>query len=388
MIVELKFLTKLISTILYNKPSPAIPTNLDWNKFVSLVLQNGFTALVYEQLKDMPDVPRNVLTHLEKRYNADLQRAVLQEYYAEQILNRFEQEGIKCLPLKGIILRHLYPQPHMRSMTDLDILVDVEKLQETRKIMPELGFEAWRYDEHHDIYNIKPYVNVELHKLLIVGEMEDYFQIGFERAHLKEGTSYIYEMSLEDFYIHVLGHMAYHFAHGGVGIRLVLDIRVYLDKYGDVMNQEYIKQELEKAGLYTFAQHAEKLSEIWFLGAVSNEFYDELGMYIVQSGYLGSQKHKEILEVVKQSEENVNVASRWKAIFEAIFPPYKTMAFIYPILKRIPVLLPVTWIARWTNVIVTRRESISRIQRLSQTDDADIKKLSKLYDKLDMKHLL
>ena len=44
----------------------------------------------------------------------------------------------------------------------------------------------------------------------------------------------------------VLGHMAYHFAHGGVGIRLVLDIRVYLDKYGDVMDREYIKQELEK----------------------------------------------------------------------------------------------------------------------------------------------
>ena len=385
---ELNFLTELIATILYNKPSPSVPKEFDWSAFVNLVLQNGFTALVYDRLRNILEVPEKVQLVFKQRYDADLQRSVLQDYYAEQILKRFEQEGIKCLPLKGIILRHLYPQPYMRSMSDLDILIDNKRLKETRKIMPELGFEAWRYDEHHDIYSIKPCVNVELHKLLIVGEMEDYFQIGFERAHIKEGASFIYEMSLEDFYIHVLGHMAYHFAHGGVGIRLVLDVRVYLDKYGDMMDREYINQELEKAGLYTFAQHAEKLSEIWFKGNESNDFYDELGAYIVQSGYLGSQKHREILEVVKQSGENVNVMSRGKAVFEAIFPPYKTMTFLYPILKHMPWLYPFTWVARWITVFTKRRKNIARIYRLSQTKDDDIQKLSKLYDELDMKHLL
>ena len=243
-------------------------------------------------------------------------------------------------------------------------------------------------DEHHDIYTFLGICNVELHKLLIVGEMEDYFQIGFERAHLKEGFSHTYELSIEDFYIHVLGHMAYHFAHGGVGIRLALDIRVYLDKYGDVMDREYIKQELQKAGLYTFACHAEKLAEIWFLGAESNEFYDELGTYIVESGYLGTQEHKEILEVVKQSGESVNEGARWKAIVTAIFPPYRTMAFLYPVLKKVPILLPFTWGARWINVFRKRRKNISRIQRLLHTQDDEVKRLSKLYDELDMKHLL
>lgn len=388
MMIERQFLTQLISTILYDKPSPDIPKGFNWNGFLNLVLQNGFATLVYDRVKDMSNVPEKILTILYKKNRDAFQRAVLQDVYEEKILERFEQDGIDCMPLKGILLKHLYPQFFMRVMSDLDILIDVEKLEETRQIMPQMGFEAWRYDEHHDIYSFLGICNVELHKLLIVGKMENYFQVGFERARLKEGYSHVYELSVEDFYIHVLGHMAYHFAHGGVGIRLVLDIRVYLDAYGDVMNRDYIKEELQKAGLYTFACHAEKLAGIWFHGEESNEFYDELGDYIVQSGYLGSQEHKEILEVVKQSDENVSEKARWKAIAVAIFPPYRTMTFLYPILKKVPILFPFTWVERWIKVFVKRRKNISRIQRLLHTQDDEVKRLSKLYDELDMKHLL
>ena len=386
--IEVKFLTKLIATILYSTPTPQIPQEFNWDSFASLVLRNGFVPLVYERIKDIPEVPQNVLERYKEQNAKELRKSLLQDIYGEKILERFENEGINCMPLKGMLLKHLYPEFHMRSMSDMDILIDVNKLKETRRIMHDLGFETWRYDEHHDIYRFSNCVNVELHKLLIVGEMEDYFQIGFERAHLKEGCKHIYELSLEDFYIHVLGHMAYHFAHGGVGIRLVLDIRVYLDKYGDKMDREYIKTELDKAGLYTFACHAEKLANIWFGGEESSEFFDELGMYIVNSGYLGSQEHRDILEVVKQRGEKVDNKSRWKAVMVALFLPYKQMAFSYPILKKLPFLLPFAWVYRWIYVIITRRENVSRMQRLLKTQDTDVEKLSKLYDKLDMKHLL
>lgn len=383
-----RFLTDLISTILYNKPTPTIPQGIDWEEFSRLVFSNGFVPLIYERLKKTEGVPENVLKRFSLMYEKEIRKSLLQDIYGEKILERFEKEGINCMPLKGMILKHLYPEFHMRSMSDMDILIDVSKLKETRKIMPDLGFEVYRYDEHHDIYRFSNCVNVELHKLLIVGEMENYFQIGFERAHLKEGYKHIYELSLEDFYIHALGHMAYHFAHGGVGIRLVLDIRVYLDKYGDQMDREYIKQELEKAGLYAFACHAEKLADIWFGDAESNEFYDELGMYIVKSGYLGSQKHKEILEVVKQEGEKSGNKSKWKAVFVALFLPYRQMAFLYPILKKIPILLPFAWVYRWIEVLITRKENVLRVKRLLKTEDTEVEKLSKLYDKLDMKHLL
>ena len=193
--VELKFLTELISTILYDKSTPRTPKGFNWNAFLDLVLKNGFVTLVYDRVKNMSNAPERILAVLHKMNTEEFQKALLQDVYEEKILERFEQDGIKCMPLKGILLKHLYPQFYMRRMSDLDILIDVKQLKETRRIMPELGFEAWRYDEHHDVYTFLGICNVELHKLLIVGEMEDYFQIGFERAYLKEGTSHIYELS-------------------------------------------------------------------------------------------------------------------------------------------------------------------------------------------------
>ena len=94
------------------------------------------------------------------------------------------------------------------------------------------------------------------------------------------------------------------------------------------------------------------------------------------------------MEVVKQSDENVSEKARWKAIAVAIFPPYRTMTFLYPILKKVPILFPFTWVARWIKVFMKRRKNISRLQRLLNTQDEEVKRLSKLYDELDMKHLL
>ena len=388
MMTELQFLTKLISSILYKKPLPKVPADFDWKKFSKLVSKNSFVSFIYDAIQKVEGFPTQVFPAMKEQRQTEVWLCVMQKHYTEQILQQFEEAGIRALPLKGIILRDLFPHPHMRVMTDMDILIGMEKLKESRRIMKELGFSVYRYDEHHDIYNKDQLINVELHKLLIVGQMEDYFQIGFEKAKLREGSKYIYELSKEDFYIHMIGHMAYHFAHGGIGIRLVLDIRVYMDHYKEVLNWSYVEQELQTAGLYLFAKQVEKLADVWFLGAESDALTDELGEYIAKSGYLGVEEHRDILEVVKQGEEGRGAKAKKKAVWEAIFPPYKTMAFLYPILKKIPILLPFVWIVRIVTVLWERRESVGRIGRLMNTDDTAIKRLDQLYDQLGVKHLL
>lgn len=387
-ICELVFLNNLISSILYNIAVPDIPDNINWGAFVEIVRKNSFSGLIYKKLEEIPNVPEKVLASLKKKYEENVHRSLQQEYFTEQILDCFEKNEIKCLPLKGIVLRKLYPDPTMRSMSDLDILIDTDKLSLTRELMKKLGFEVLHFDSHHDVYRGWPNINVELHKMLIVGEMEDYFGVGFEKAFLKEGSAYTYELSKEDFYIHMIGHMAYHFATGGVGIRLVLDIRVYLDKYGECLDRVYLSEQLKEAGLYTFAGYVERLAAVWFKGEPSDSFLDELGLYILKSGYLGNKEHREILEVVKQYSGAGNKKAKRKAIIADIFPPFQTMAFLYPILKKVPVLLPVCWAARWIEVWTTRRGNVSRLRRLSEIDEKEIQELDRLYDELGMKHLL
>ena len=47
----------------------------------------------------------------------------MQQLELENVMAHFEKEGIDYVPLKGWIIKNLYPKPDMRSMCDVDILI-------------------------------------------------------------------------------------------------------------------------------------------------------------------------------------------------------------------------------------------------------------------------
>ena len=57
-----------------------------------------------------------------------------------QVLTALEKEGIWYMPLKGCLMKDLYPRYGMRQMADNDILVDPDRRKDVRKIMEGLGF--------------------------------------------------------------------------------------------------------------------------------------------------------------------------------------------------------------------------------------------------------
>ena len=89
---EVTFLTKLISTILYSRPTPQIPKGFNWNLFMSLVLRNGFVPLVYERIQKMVNVPQKLLDKFENLNMGELRKALLQDVYEEKILDRFMKD--------------------------------------------------------------------------------------------------------------------------------------------------------------------------------------------------------------------------------------------------------------------------------------------------------
>ena len=71
----------------------------------------------------------------------------------------------------------------------------------------------------------------------------DYFADIWERAIHAKGKQYIYEMSLEDHYLHSVCHLAEHFVRGGIGIRMVLDI--YILSETPRMDKAYVQRQLK-----------------------------------------------------------------------------------------------------------------------------------------------
>ena len=87
-------------------------------------------------------------------------------------------------------------------------------------------------------------MNIEMHATLVHENEESYPLLvnQLDRSTRRDGYSYSYEMSHEDFYIYMLVHNSNHFRIGGMGIRMVLDSYVFLKNHQSELDYDYLKK--------------------------------------------------------------------------------------------------------------------------------------------------
>ena len=84
------------------------------------------------------------------------------------------------------------------------------------------------------------------------------------------GNNYGWHFSRQDLYVYLLAHEYKHYMTAGSGLRSLLDIWVYLRKYGDELNWGYIEKELETLGLKEFEEENRSLALSLFQGEPLN----------------------------------------------------------------------------------------------------------------------
>ena len=250
--VEASCLLSLLTHVLkVTAPVTQPPENLDWNNIYYLSKAHSITNAVFYALKkqNINQLPVDIAMKFSNEHEKEVFKEAQQEVESNQIIAKLTENKIRCMPLKGFILKNLYAKPDIRSMTDIDMLVDADKLDQIKEIMLQLGFTLDHVYDNHDVYFKPPFMTVEFHRALIAQnpDMGIYEYFGsWDRSKLKTGSEYVYELTNEDYYIYMIGHMAKHFYSGGCGIRSVMDIWVYLDYYKNSLDFVYIKTELEK----------------------------------------------------------------------------------------------------------------------------------------------
>lgn len=272
-----------------------------------------------------------------------------------RVLQKFEKYGIWYLPLKGAILKTLYPAVGMREMADNDILFDDERAKDVCHIMKELGFNIKSFDKgNHDIYYKEPVFNFELHRSLFndLGDetLYKYYSNIKEKLVKDEDNRFGYHLSPEDFYIYMVAHEYKHYIGGGTGLRSLLDIYVYWKQYGKELNKEYLRTELTKLRLRLFEKNNRKLALALFDDQILTEEQEQMLDYFLESGVYGSSK------IIVKNE----LARKGKFLFllTNIFPTYKHMRTMYPLLKKIPFLYPFSWVCRWITALFTRPQKV------------------------------
>lgn len=351
---------KKISTVVINLVASAINgttprVNIDesdWPQIIDFAKRQSVLNIIAYACDSLPEKPDAKTMRFLKEFR--MQKIVVeaqQEIEFCDAMDKLEAMGAKHMPLKGYIVKNLYPSPDMRTMGDLDLIIEKEKCGEIVKAFVDDGFTSCAEgDLHSNVERGNAYI--EFHRSMVDEKHETlhgYFGNGFQRAKLTDGYSYRYELTHEDLYIFLIAHVAKHYRYGGTGIRSLLDLYVYRKAYPD-MDYGYIRGELEKIGLSIFGEKVERIADDWYSGEFNGE-YDTVSSYIVSGGVYGDENAPLLNEFINESPGSIKT-TKIKKWFETVLPGKELMTTRYPILKKFIFLLPLFWIVRFFDTLI------------------------------------
>lgn len=278
----------------------------------------------------------------------------------EALCRTFEAERIDYLLLKGINLKALYAEPHLREMSDADILIRMEQYDKIRPIMKACGF-ARGQESDHELHWEKAGLHVELHKRLIPSNnkrFSAYYEDIWQRVRPVSEASTRYEMTKEDELIFYVSHFAKHYRDGGIGTKHLTDLWYFL-RANPSLDSDYLNVELEKLSLLQFYENLKQTAEVWFGNQEQTPATETISRVILTSGAYGSGRSQYIAAAAHYSTAAGSAKiGRRKRIFYLFFPPYKAMCRLYPAVKTVPILLPFMWVWRWISTLLFRRKKV------------------------------
>ena len=291
-----------------------------------------------------------------------------------RIMKELEAHGVAHMPLKGVLLKPMYPHSEMRRMGDADILIDCSKYEAVRSFMTELGYTE-RCESDHEFIWKKKAVTIEFHKRLIPSYNKDYYRYygdGWKLAKLMDGYSFRHGMDPCDEMIYLFTHFAKHYRDTGIGIRHIVDLWVYR-KHNPDMDEAYIRKELQKLQLLEFYDNVMRTLRVWFENYPADEKTEYITQFIFTSGEFGRSHNSNLSSALKyaKSGQSQQTIQRRRAL-RTIFPSYEEMCRKYKILRKAPILLPIMWLVRIFEKVFIKKRAQRFIDRQFKVDADEV----------------
>ena len=296
-----------------------------------------------------------------------IRKVAAMEIDKELLFERFEMEKIWYLPLKGTVIKDLYPSIGLRQMADFDILYDRVYQKKVKEIFSELGFTCEHYGKgNHDVYFKKPVSNFEMHTALFGSshkkEIYAYYR-DVKRLMLKnDNNQYGYHLSANDFYIYITAHEYKHYSGGGTGLRSLLDTYIIWQKLGDKLDENYIRSETTKLGITDFEQDNKRLALNLFGGGQLTGSDCNMLEYIIYSGTYGNIKNSIDSKIQKYGGGK---KGKRKYILSRLFLSMEDIKAYYPFFYKYKILLPGLFFYRLGKAVtVSRKKTKSQLKFL------------------------
>lgn len=344
-----------------NGEKPMLDGDFDFEKAYEFAQNRQITPLIFQSASTIDGF---LNTEVGKRFLQSTMRlsftTAVQMEEINGITEKFRQEGVEFMIVKGTVIRVLYPLPEMRLMSDADILVREEQYEKIKEIMVAQDFVEQSESDHELVWQ-KGETTIELHKRLIPSYNTDYYKYfgdGWRLGKRVSEDNSEYVMNKEDSLIYLITHFAKHYRDTGIGVKHITDFYVFLEKNKDIDN-EYLEGELEKLKLLEFWKNVKKLLGVWFYGEEWCELVEFLTLKIFSSGAFGTYESYVLAESIRmlKNEKDISSVARRKKL-STVFPSYKTMCKRYHFLKKVPILYPFMWVVRWVDLILFKRDRV------------------------------
>lgn len=367
-----KFFIQLINSFVNDKPVKP-EDNINWDEIIRLAKINNLLGIIFTSIDKMDKSYRpkeELYNKLKRNFLLQIRNSDQIDTYVKHIIKAFEEENIDHIFLKGYEIKHCYPIPELRTMSDVDIVIRREDRQKSDEVLKDLGYEG--NFTNCEVWDYRKKISyIEMHTSMVSDEIKQgidyrkYFSNPWEHAVLKSKNTY----KLDDEYhlIFLLVHMAKHFSECGCGIRMFLDIAFYIKKYSQTLDWDYIWKELKSLELVMFTKIVFTLCNRWFDGEIpiepinlDDEFYEKITENVLLGGIFGFELSNYKLGMVRHdlNKSNSYFKSSFKICKRLIFPPYEELIKqkTYSKLKNRKYLILFAWIHRLFYILFTRRK--------------------------------
>ena len=290
----------------------------DCERIVKIGSHQSITPIIIKGLKNLK-APESIIKDGDKDRLKDTKQFIIQNDALMKISAVLDKEAIPYLPLKGAVLRRLYPSPELRTSSDIDVLVMEDDLDRAVASIENTTDFRTRKHNFHDVSMVNPNIHLELH-FSIQENMENIDRLlkrVWEYTEPDQGSRY--KLTPEFQVFHVIAHMSYHFLHGGLGIRPFIDL--WLLKNRTTYNEEKVRAMCSECSILNFYEECCKLSKVWLESVEHTETTAVFEEFCLSGGVFGSAQFK--------SAGRQRNYRGWKYIFSRAFPPVQQVKKYY-----------------------------------------------------------
>ena len=385
-----KILIDILSAFVNDK-EPKIDADFSASELYELAKAQSVTGIVSYVLRKFSfgDLLAGDV-RLEQAYDKTIAQFIRKEMDAERLMARLSGAEIPHIIFKGLVVRECYPIAELRTYGDIDMIIKEHDREKCHKLMTDAGYNptvmdggaVYAYKKAKELFEIHTTLNSERTKLSEC--MSNYWDNTVVRC------GYTYEFEKNFHLAYLISHIEKHVYGTGAGLRMYLDIALFINKYRDEIDLQRVREILSECRLDKFFDTVLYLCRRLFDTDVtpnedlSEEVFEEFMRVILTGGTFGDKGEGSVVdeEMRKALKDNGKV-NKFSLLMRHIFPSYREVRRIYPFFNGKPYLLPAAWCVHL--VKGGKRSGLKNIKRVVSADTSRAQKDKELLEKIGSK---